>query len=39
MARIFCYFAFAPTRNIGVMATINAFDFNASLAIAKTGTT
>ena len=33
---IFSYVAFAPTRNVGVMAAINAFDFNAGLAIAKT---
>ncbi len=32
---IFSYVAFAPMRNIGVMAAINAFDFNAGLAIAK----
>ena len=32
---IFSYVAFAPMRNIGVMAAINAFDFNAALAIAK----
>ena len=30
------YVAFAPMRNIGVMAAINAFDFNAGLAMAKT---
>jgi len=33
---IFSYVAFAPMRNIGVMAAINAFDFNAGLALAKT---
>ena len=33
---IFSYVAFAPARNIGVMAAINAFDFNAGLAMAKT---
>jgi D-alanyl-D-alanine-carboxypeptidase/D-alanyl-D-alanine-endopeptidase len=33
---IFCYAAFAPTHGIGVCAAINAFDFNAGLAMAKT---
>ena len=33
---IFSYVAFAPMRAIGVMIAINAFDFNAGLAIAKT---
>ncbi len=33
---IFSYVAFAPMRDIGVVAAINAFDFNAGLAIAKT---
>jgi D-alanyl-D-alanine-carboxypeptidase/D-alanyl-D-alanine-endopeptidase len=32
---IFSYVAFAPARNIGVMAAVNAFDFNAGLAMAK----
>ncbi len=33
---IFSYVAFAPARNIGVMAAINAFDVNAGMAMAKT---
>ena len=33
---IFSYVAFAPMRNIGVMVAINAFDFNAGRAMAKT---
>ena len=33
---IFSYVAFAPARNIGVMAAINAFDLNAGMAMAKT---
>ena len=33
---VFSYVAFAPARNIGVMVAINAFDFNAGLAMAKT---
>ena len=33
---IFSYVDFAPARNIGVMAAINAFDFNAGMAMAKT---
>jgi D-alanyl-D-alanine-carboxypeptidase/D-alanyl-D-alanine-endopeptidase len=33
---IFSYVAFAPMRNIGVMVAINAFNFNAGLAIART---
>jgi serine-type D-Ala-D-Ala carboxypeptidase/endopeptidase len=33
---IFSYVAFAPMRDIGVVAAINAFDFNAGLAIART---
>jgi D-alanyl-D-alanine-carboxypeptidase/D-alanyl-D-alanine-endopeptidase len=32
---IFSYVAFAPARNIGVMVAINAFDFNAGLAMGK----
>ena len=32
---IFSYVAFAPARNIGVMVAINAFDFNAALAMGK----
>jgi D-alanyl-D-alanine-carboxypeptidase/D-alanyl-D-alanine-endopeptidase len=32
---IFSYVAFAPSRNIGVMVAVNAFDFNAGLAIGK----
>jgi len=32
---IFSYVAFAPARNIGVVAAINAFDVNAGLAMAK----
>jgi D-alanyl-D-alanine-carboxypeptidase/D-alanyl-D-alanine-endopeptidase len=32
---IFSYVAFAPARHIGVMVAINAFDFNAGLAMAK----
>ncbi len=32
---IFSYVAFAPARNIGVMVAINAFDFNAGMAMAK----
>ncbi len=32
---IFSYVAFAPARNIGVTAAINAFDVNAGLAMAK----
>src|SRR5271167_2711577 len=33
---VFSYVAFAPARNIGVMVAINAFDFNAGMAMAKT---
>jgi D-alanyl-D-alanine-carboxypeptidase/D-alanyl-D-alanine-endopeptidase len=33
---VFSYVAFAPARGIGVCAAINAFDFNAGLAMAKT---
>ncbi len=33
---IFSYVAFAPMRDIGVMVAINAFDFNAGIAMAKT---
>jgi D-alanyl-D-alanine-carboxypeptidase/D-alanyl-D-alanine-endopeptidase len=33
---IFSYVAFAPARNIGVVAAINAFDVAAGLAMAKT---
>ena len=33
---VFSYVAFAPERNLGVMAAINAFDFNAGFAMAKT---
>ncbi|MBV9289851.1 MAG: serine hydrolase, partial [Hyphomicrobiales bacterium] len=32
---VFTYAAFAPARNLGVMAAINAFDFNAAMAMAK----
>jgi serine-type D-Ala-D-Ala carboxypeptidase/endopeptidase len=32
---VFSYVAFAPTRNIGVCAAINAFDVPAVLAMAK----
>jgi len=32
---IFSYVAFAPMRDIGVMAAINAFDVDAGLAMAK----
>ena len=32
---IFCYVAFAPSRNTGVMVAIKAFDFNAALAMGK----
>ena len=32
---VFTYVAFAPARNLGVMAAINAFDFNAGMAMAK----
>ncbi len=30
---IFCYVAFSPARNVAVMVAINAFDFNAALAM------
>jgi D-alanyl-D-alanine-carboxypeptidase/D-alanyl-D-alanine-endopeptidase len=33
---VFSYVAFAPSHNLGVMAAINAFDFNAGVALAKT---
>jgi serine-type D-Ala-D-Ala carboxypeptidase/endopeptidase len=33
---VFSYVSFAPARGIGVCAAINAFDFNAGLAMAKT---
>jgi D-alanyl-D-alanine-carboxypeptidase/D-alanyl-D-alanine-endopeptidase len=33
---VFSYVAFAPARNIGVVVAINAFDFAAGLAMAKT---
>ena len=32
---IFSYVAFTPSRNIGVMVAVNAFDFNAGLAIGR----
>jgi D-alanyl-D-alanine-carboxypeptidase/D-alanyl-D-alanine-endopeptidase len=32
---VFSYVAFAPTRNVAVVAAINAFDVNAGLAMAK----
>lgn len=32
---IFSYAAFAPTRNVGVMIAVNAFNFSAGLAIGK----
>lgn len=32
---VFSYAAFAPARNVGVVAAINVFDVNAGLAIAK----
>ncbi len=32
---IFTYVAFAPSRNIGLVAAINAFDFNAGYAMGK----
>jgi D-alanyl-D-alanine-carboxypeptidase/D-alanyl-D-alanine-endopeptidase len=33
---VFCYAAFAPARNIGVVAAISAFDFDAAAAVART---
>ena len=36
---VFSYVAFAPARNIGVFAAINAFDFNAGLRWLRPPTT
>ncbi len=33
---MFSYVAFAPSRNLAVMAAVNAFDLNAGSAMAKT---